>query len=72
MTNARDYTKWLVKDYDFRWESSGRLVSCGVTGYVPDRELGFFHDVVGVYDRLAPLLADTDFHDRFTKFIQTV
>lgn len=68
MVNATDYMRWLCKEYDFRWETSGRLVSRGVIGYTNDRELGFFKDCISVLDRLAPLLSDTDFLDRWYKF----
>jgi len=68
-TKSSDYMRHLVRDYHFKWETSGRLISLGVPGFTPNRELGYFSSAVDVFDRLAPLLATTDFSDRFYRFV---
>lgn len=70
MINKTDYMCWLVRDYDYNWDpSSGRLISVGIPGHVPNRELGHYKSSTDVYDRLAPLLSNTDFTERYLKFV---
>jgi hypothetical protein len=58
----------LLRDYDYIYREDGTLISKGIPGYISDRSLGKFKNVIAACDYVCSVMHDKEFINRYTAY----